>query len=1064
MTVFSNRGLLRAGISITLFIFLVFTGNSVFAVPAAPFPYTESQPDGTEISLHARGDEHYNWMEDVNGYTVVKNRDWFEYGERGPSGRVNPNGMIVGRDNPRALGLQKHILPSAAVRASGAKKVNGKSTSAGVASSPQGVAPVGNVKSLVVMVRFADHTGRTLPSVADVDVLFNAVGGDPALAPTGSVKDVYFENSYGQMTLNSFVNPGIGDWITVSNTEAYYANGQSGDSTLWQALREALDVLDAVVDFQDYDLDNDGRIDSIAFIHSGYGAEWGGADAYGTSQANRIWSHRWAIQPQWNSNDGVSVFDYHISPGVWGTSGSAIGRIGVISHETGHFFGLPDLYDTDSGAGDGIGSWGMMANSWGFDGSQRCPPHFSPWSKVDLGWSTPTVITQPGQYVINQAESNAEIYRLNSGFSSGEYLLIENRQNAGFDCSIPQGGIAIWHIDDTTGFQTQGYPGQSGWPGNGNHYRVALLQADGNYNLEKGNNRGDSTDMHHAAGVDAIGPGPGNHPNTDTYKDGIITQTGITISDISASSASMTFCLNGCTGVPAPSGLSATAQSTSNISLGWSDNSTSEDGFTIERSSNGSNWSVLATTAANSTSYNNSGLSPDSTWFYRVRAFAGADVSSWSNTASATTFDVAPTAPTGLSASAASASQINLSWVDQAGNEDGYRVERSANGSSGWGSIASLSANSTSYSNTGLAASTAYFYRVAATNSVGDSGFSNTANATTDDPPPFVDYVAQGQLNSEGSVSGGYANTHYDDDSVQTITEQQSGGNPRKRRSSLSHRWTFNVVSGNSMTLSANAWSGGSSDNDDFQFQWSTDGSTYTNAFLVSSTLTGNLQSAALPAGYSGTLYVRVIDTDNTQGASAVDSVSVDQLVIRVDNTPVTPPADPSLLGANAVAHNQVDLTWTDNANDETGYEVQRAAGGSGSYGTIATLGAGASSYSDTGVSPLTTYDYRVRAIKGAAQSGFSNVASATTLDQPVGAINLSANGFKVKGKHQVDLSWSGSPASNVDIRRDGSVIVTTANDGFYNDNIGAKGGATYQYEVCDAGTSNCSNTATVVF
>lgn len=1063
MPVNSTQRLLRAGVCVALFNFLILVSSSIFAMPAAPFPFNETQPDGTEITLHTRGDEHFNWMEDRNGYTVVRSNGWFEYAERGPSGYLNPNGMIVGRDNPQALGLQKHVLPSAAVRAIGVRRVNGKSTSEGVASAPQGVAPAGIIKNLVVMIRFSDHVGRTLPSAADVDVLFNTVGGDPVLAPTGSIRDVYFENSYGQMTLDSFVNPGIGDWITVSNTEAYYANGNSGDSTLWQALREALDILDAVVDFNDFDQDNNGRIDSIAFIHSGYAAEWGGTDAFGATTANRIWSHRWAIQPQWNSNDGVSVFDYHISPGVWGTSGSNIGRIGVIAHETGHFFGLPDLYDTNS-SGSGIGSWGLMANSWDFNFTQYCPPHFSPWSKIDLGWSSPTVITQPGSYVINQAETNSEVYRINDGFPSGEYLLIENRQNAGFDCTIPQGGIAIWHIDDTTGFNTEGYPGQGSWPANGNHYRVALLQADGNYNLEKGTNRGDSNDMHHLAAVDAIGPGPGNHPNTDTYQNGTINQTGITISEISASGASMTFCYNGCTGIPAPSGLTATAQSTNNISLGWNDNSTTEDGFTIERSSNGSPWSPLATTAANTTSYNDGSLSPASTWSYRVRAFEAVDVSAWSNTASATTFDVPPATPTDLSATAASDSQINLNWIDQAGNEDGYRVERSDDGSTGWSSVASLGANSTGYSDTGLTASTAYFYRVVAFNSAGDSGFSGTATTTTDDPPPFVDYLAQAQSTSEGSVSGGFANTHADDDSAQSITEQQSNGKPSKRRSSLSHRWTFNVSPGNSMTLTANAWSSGSGDNDEFLFQWSTDGSSYTNAFQVASTSTGNMQSKALPANLSGTVYVRVTDTDNSQGNRALDTISVDYLVIRADNTPVTPPADPSGLGANAVAHNQVDLSWTDNANDETGYEVQRAPGGSGSYSTVVTLSAGVSSYSDTSVSPLTSYDYRVSALKGATRSGFSNVASATTPDQPVGAITLSASGFKVKGKHNVNLSWSGSTATNVDIHRSGQMIATTANEGTYPDNIGAKGGATYQYEVCDAGTSNCSNTATVVF
>ena len=130
---------------------------------------------------------------------------------------------------------------------------------------------------------------------------------------------------------------------------------------------------------------------------------------------------------------------------------------------------------------------------------------------------------------------------------------------------------------------------------NGNHYRVAVLQADGNFDLERGNNRGDSGDMYRAGGVSSIGPGPGNHPNTDSYKNGNIVQTGISITDISASGSSMTFCYNGCGAQVeplAPSGLNATANSSSEIGLGWADNSDNETGFRVERSDDGvSGWS-----------------------------------------------------------------------------------------------------------------------------------------------------------------------------------------------------------------------------------------------------------------------------------------------------------------------------------------------------------------------------------------------------------------------------------------------------------------------------------------
>lgn len=76
----------------------------------------------------------------------------------------------------------------------------------------------------------------------------------------------------------------------------------------------------------------------------------------------------------------------------------------------------------------------------------------------------------------------------------------------------------------------------------------------------------------------------------------------------------------------------------------------------------------------------------------------------------------------------------------------------------------------------------------------------------------------------------------------------------------------------------------------------------------------------------------------------------------------------------------------------------------------------------------------------------------------------LSLNGYKVKGSKVVDLTWAGSSADNVDIYRDGSLIVQTVNDGFYTDNIGGKGGGSYSYQVCEAGTSACSSTMTFTF
>ena len=90
-----------------------------------------------------------------------------------------------------------------------------------------------------------------------------------------------------------------------------------------------------------------------------------------------------------------------------------------------------------------------------------------------------------------------------------------------------------------------------------------------------------------------------------------------------------------------------------------------------------------------------------------------------------------PAPPSGLTATAASSTQINLRWTDNSNNENNFRIERSTDGGTTWSFLSNATANATSFSNTGLTASTTYHYRVRAENATGNSGFSNTANATT---------------------------------------------------------------------------------------------------------------------------------------------------------------------------------------------------------------------------------------------------------------------------------------------------------------------------------------------
>ena len=90
---------------------MLLVAPSALAVNANPNNFSEIQPDGTPISLRVRGDEHFNWAEDLDGYTVIRTRGWYEYARLDAQGRLAPTGIKVGLNDPEAFGLSRGILP-----------------------------------------------------------------------------------------------------------------------------------------------------------------------------------------------------------------------------------------------------------------------------------------------------------------------------------------------------------------------------------------------------------------------------------------------------------------------------------------------------------------------------------------------------------------------------------------------------------------------------------------------------------------------------------------------------------------------------------------------------------------------------------------------------------------------------------------------------------------------------------------------------------------------------------------------------------------------------------------
>lgn len=184
----------------------------------------------------------------------------------------------------------------------------------------------------------------------------------------------------------------------------------------------------------------------------------------------------------------------------------------------------------------------------------------------------------------------------------------------------------------------------------------------------------------------------------------------------------------------APTGLSAVATSACQIHLNWNA-SPGATGYNVKRGmASGGPYTTIAA-GVSGTTYSDEGRASATTSFYVVSAVNGAGESVNSAQVSATTF-AAPAVPTALTATAASSTQIDLTWTDNSTTESGFQIERSTDGAT-FAQVATVGADVTAYANGGLSSGTTYYYRVRAHDSCGNNSvYSNTDNAQTKPSAP----------------------------------------------------------------------------------------------------------------------------------------------------------------------------------------------------------------------------------------------------------------------------------------------------------------------------------------
>jgi subtilase family protein/fibronectin type III domain protein len=453
----------------------------------------------------------------------------------------------------------------------------------------------------------------------------------------------------------------------------------------------------------------------------------------------------------------------------------------------------------------------------------------------------------------------------------------------------------------------------------------------------------------------------------------------------------------------APSNLVAVAVSSSRINVTFTDNSTNEQGFKIERTADGTTWLQAGTLLPNQTNYTNTNLTSSTTYTYRVRAFEGTNYSAYSNTSSAATGPT-PAAPSNLTATAVSGSRIDLTWQDNSNNEAQFRLERSTDGVS-FAQMATLSANITAYSNTNLTAATTYYYRLRSNDGPNFSAYTNVASATTFGTPAAPSNLTATAINStridiswtdNSSNETGFKIERSTDGTTFTQLVTTSANVTTFSNINLPASTTYfyrvraydgpnnsaytNVASastsggpGAPTNLAATGtspskinltWTDNSATENGFKIERSTDGVTFLQIATTLANVT-SYQNTNLPSSTSFTYRVRSYEGSNNSAYSNTASA-----------TTQPPPAAPTNLTATPTTTGRIVLQWTDNANNETGFRLERSTDGV-DFRQISMLPQNTTSYSNGGLTSGVTYYFRIRSYEGPNNSAYSNVVSA---------------------------------------------------------------------------------------
>jgi M6 family metalloprotease-like protein len=452
------------------------------------------------------------------GYYEVLRRDPEAFRFSAENGWIRRSRAVARRRGEQRAALLRR---SAARGAAGGPGALGAQLSRAPAAWGPGSVVQGNLAVPVFLGAYANTPLADTTGPLSRSIMQSRLYGTGA-APPYSVYSYYQEVSGGRL----FVNGTVLDWTQVSQDDTYYEGGAGCNgfdpwcgARTGELIAELVALHDGAVDFSQFDNDgpdgspdsgdDDGYVDAIVVIHPEVD---GSCIARNPASADNIWAHAyiysfWAGSPLLTNDPSSSVpgnikiNDYIIQGGQGGDDGCIDDEplaMGLIAHETGHLFDLPDLYNTNwnTRTSEGIGHWGLMGSgNWNTPDS---PAHMMAWTRAQLGWITEVLIDRDTVLDINPIALSDTAYIVPVA-GSNEYFLLENRQAIGSDASAKGVGLMIWHVDSVLA-RVRVF---SNTVNGVNPEGIWLHQADGLGHLQTEANRADAGD-----------PFPGSTANT----------------------------------------------------------------------------------------------------------------------------------------------------------------------------------------------------------------------------------------------------------------------------------------------------------------------------------------------------------------------------------------------------------------------------------------------------------------------------------------------------------------------------------------------------------------------